>query len=546
MNKLKLLSFSLFFVPFLVFAQNEDLGNLNKNIEVFKEDTIKPPAVIRNYEKITYDVPQGVVKPQQYDFDTIPVKVAKLEMKIKVRTLNPDALKKLYGNYVKLGFGNYTTPYAEGFFNSKRSDQYVYSLHLKHLSSSKGPVSYARTSENIVGASGTYFLDNLAIDGNLNYLRNRYNYYGFNHEAISDVNEDSLKLVYNVFKAKIAFRNLNNADKLNYKIGIGYHTLKNKPLSENEVFIDYKASYWLNENREASVSGGYAYSNRKDLSGNYGRSLFQINPTYILKFDKYQIRAGLNIAYNTDTVYSKKFHLYPKIEADYYLIKDELAAFAGIGGEMQKNDLYAFAAQNPYLASTVSLVNTNNTFDFFAGIKGNTLERLNYKVKLGYKTYKDLPFFVNSFSDSSKFILVYDNGTSSIFNILGTASYAFTEKFRAGIVANYYNYSLSTVEEAWNRPKVDLSILSTYNLYKKIYFNLDIFYLSGLKGKNLESGALVKMDPVFDLNAKIEYQFSDAFGAFIQANNLLGKKYQRYLYYPVKGINIIAGLSYTF
>src|SRR5690606_10652884 len=107
-------------------AQDDDISSLDKKIEFIKEGQIDLPSVTRNYEKITIDPPKGEIQPQQYDFTVVPSEVARLDMKTKVRTLNPDELKKLYGNYVNVGFGNYITPYAEGFFSSKRSDKHTY------------------------------------------------------------------------------------------------------------------------------------------------------------------------------------------------------------------------------------------------------------------------------------------------------------------------------------------------------------------------------------------------------------------------------------
>lgn len=546
MNKVFTIILSvLLFIPALIKAQDDDISSLNKDIIFRKEGRIELPSVTRNYEKITFDPPKGEIKPQTYDFAVIPAEVAKLDMKIKVRTLNPDDLKKLYGSYIKAGFGNYVTPYLEGHFASKRSDEHIYGLHVRHLSSSRGPVDYARTSENIISGYGTYFMDNLAIDGRLHYQRNRYNYYGFNQEQISIVDTDSLKQVYHVFSPQVTFRNIDHKDQINYKIGLKYWLFNSRFNTENEFAGDFRSNYWIDKDKEAEVEGIYSYS-QKSGYGDYSRHFFQIKPAIVLSSEKYKVKGGLNIAYTSDTVDMRKFHIYPRVEADYYLVEDELTAFAGIDGEMQRNLLRTFAEENPWIGADVPLANTNKTFEVYGGLKGNVLERLNYKVRLAYQNYRYLPFFVNSEADSSLFTVLYETGNSTVLNILGAASYDFTEKLRIGVNANYNSYNLSTIEEPWHRPNFDLSVLTTYNIYKKIYFNVDIFYLSGIRAKNFNTESTEKLPDILDLNARIDYKFSDAFSAFIQANNIISKRYQRYLYYPVRGINVLAGISYTF
>jgi hypothetical protein len=525
-------------------AQDDRTSSLNKDLVITKESKIELPEVSRNFEKITYDMAQSEISPQEYEFNEVPTQVAKLDMKVKIRTLNPDVLPKLYGNYVKAGFGNYVTPYLEGYFNSKRSDQYLYGLHVKHLSSSKGPVEFARSSVNNVDLYGKYFLDGVSVGANASYQRERFNYYGID-KNLENVKEDSLKLIYNTINAGLTFQSTNTQSELQFQAGLQYYNFGNKAQSENEVVVDLGTKYELDKTKNVLVSGLYSFSNRK-VEESYSRSFFQLRPTVELKNEAYKIEGGLNFAYTSDTLLSSKAHLYPVLNANYYLIPNELTVYAGLGGGMQKNVLRTFAAQNPWILEGIVLSNTNKTFELLVGANGNTLNRLSYKAQLAYQTYKNLSFFVNDAVDTSGFNVIYDTGNSNILNFTGALSYAVTEKLRIGFEGNYYSYGLSTVEEAWHRPDLDLSILSAYNIYKKIYFNVDIFYLSGLKGQNPLNGDVEKLPGIVDLNLKLDYKFSEPFTAFIQLNNVLGQKYQRYLYYPVKGINVLAGVTLSF
>ena len=70
--------------------------------------------------------------------------------------------------------------------------------------------------------------------------------------------------------------------------------------------------------------------------------------------------------------------------------------------------------------------------------------------------------------------------------------------------------------------------------------------MSGLQARNFQTNREIKLDAIIDLNFKFTYLISDHFDVFVSANNILGKNYQRYLYYPTQGVNFLGGLSYSF
>jgi hypothetical protein len=49
-----------------------------------------------------------------------------------------------------------------------------------------------------------------------------------------------------------------------------------------------------------------------------------------------------------------------------------------------------------------------------------------------------------------------------------------------------------------------------------------------------------------DLSAGAEYKATKYLGVFVKANNMLNTEYQRYLYYPKLGFNILGGLNFSF
>jgi hypothetical protein len=547
MNKSKyilrlLFAITIFAAPISSFSQIGDetivIENQNKKLDL-------PPAN-RNFEKINIEAPVQEHTPQVYNPQDVNLTIPNLVTKIKVNTMSADALPKLYGNYVKAGFGNYTTPYLEGFFNSKRSDQFTYGGHFLHYSSQNGPVAkkFSSVSNNRIDLYGKYFTDKVVLKAGINYARDRYNFYGTSRQP-SD--RDSIKQIYNIFSLTAGFESLSKTSKFIYDYNGGFYSLHSfKGGDETEFMGTGAIRYQLSDEMYIGSSSLLSFSKRKD-SSSLGRSFYQIKPyfNYILK-DQFNVKAGLNFAYTNDTV-GNKFHVYPSINVDYVVVKDKLTAFAGIDGEMQRNNLRTFVNQNPYLKQDVVLLHTNKAFELYAGGKGFLMGNLSYKGRIAYQNYKNLYFFNNSRSDTSRFEILYSKTSTSVVNVTGDVGYELSERLRLGVVANYYKYSVGTDSlKAWHRPSFTTSFLGTYNLQKKIYFNLDIYYISGLRGKNYQTGREVKLPDIVDLNFKVDYRFSNMFSTFIEFNNILSKNYQRYLYYPVKGFNVLVGLTYSF
>ena len=105
---------------------------------------------------------------------------------------------------------------------------------------------------------------------------------------------------------------------------------------------------------------------------------------------------------------------------------------------------------------------------------------------------------------------------------------------------------MANLEEAWHRPDLTLNWFNALSISKKLFITSDLYFLKGIKAKNFQSGTVTKLPVVVDLNFKVDYLLTQNFSAFVALNNVLGKQYQRYQYYPQQGLNFIGGLSFSF
>jgi hypothetical protein len=140
--------------------------------------------------------------------------------------------------------------------------------------------------------------------------------------------------------------------------------------------------------------------------------------------------------------------------------------------------------------------------------------------------------------------VLYDK--AGVFSLDGGLFYDLHSDWRISANILYNAWKTDIQAAAWHRPSFQSSLGIQYNLQRKIYFNAEMYYISGIQGMNLESNHAVKLSDIADLSLKSEYRFSNTFSAFLELNNILSQKYQRYLYYQVKGFNALVGLTYSF
>ena len=213
---------------------------------------------------------------------------------------------------------------------------------------------------------------------------------------------------------------------------------------------------------------------------------------------------------------------------------------------MERNSLAKFVEENPYLAPKARVNNTNQKWAIFGNIHWQTKQPWWLKIGAAFGQYQNLRVFANSAFDSTKFEVLYDQGTTSRLNIFAEYGHSFQEVFSTSIRGEYFVYDTDQIDEPWQLPEYILSWNGKYNLSNKLLLESDLYLIGGIKALNLQSGLTTQLEAIVDLSFKIEYLFNPRASAFIQIENLLSQDYERYWNYPVRGIRVLGGLTFSF
>jgi len=537
------LGFSFFF-NFSTFAQTHEGEIENQQIIVEKNKKIELPEAQRNFEKIDIEKKTTEISKQNYPYNDYHLPLPLLDAKLKILSIKDEPISKLYANYVKAGFGNYATPYFEAFLYNKRSEKIAYGLNLRHFSSARGPVKNSGLSDNHILLYGKYLFPKVFIETDLGYYRNARRFYGYNQDL--EISKDTLKQRFNNVVWNLGIKSNDSTANMTYQGNIEISNLNDAyKAKETEALIRYKTLMKIDKTSNMGVRGLISIAGRSD-STKYIRNLVSLQPYYQRSFDKLLLTGGLNFAYENDTLLSKKnFHIYPALKAEYEIIDGKLGVFGGFDGNMERHTLRTTIKENPWMTNRFVLSHANKLIEFYAGAKGALLKKITVNVQTSFASYKNLPFYVNNGADSLRFALAYDSSKVSVAKFRLDGSYSLDKKLLAGAGFTYQSYKVNTLKQAWHVPSMIANYYVTYFLKEKMIFNLNSYMYGGILALET-NGSEKKLPTILDINLKVDYLFSQNFSAFLEVNNLLANKYQRYLYYSQKGINFLLGVTCSF
>jgi hypothetical protein len=187
----------------------------------------------------------------------------------------------------------------------------------------------------------------------------------------------------------------------------------------------------------------------------------------------------------------------------------------------------------------------------YGGLKGNFSKDFNYMAKLSYQNLEYMSMFVNNTKvingDSAslnRFDVVYDSLTTTLFKLHAELNKFVTDKFEVFLGFNYYKYTMSHEEFPWHKPVYDLKISFKYKLEKKIFVGFDLINIGERKAKNNDDlNTPYILDPIYDANVGITYQFNKMIGIYFQFNNILSTKYSYWYNYELRGFQVVGGLK---
>jgi hypothetical protein len=494
-----------------------------------------PPVVDSTKPRLTYNIPV-----QNLFFTYQPAE-------LKPVALNIDSINAWqYSNYIKVGVGNVHLPYIKAGFSfgdGKKSFVNVFASHY----SSKGDKEFQKNSMTSVGAAATYRTDNnLEWNGSLGFSSDNYYLYGYKPDTLKFSKSD-LRQRFQTIEGKVNFRNV-----VPTEFGLNYHpSLRVSVFNDNHGNKGREANTVLDLPLEKTFGDEFAFqltatadlTNYQVKSGSNkmtdNNNIYLVKPTVVYKSTNLYIHGGLLPSWD-----NSEFHMLPNLMADVTTNDKALTLQLGWVGYYLKGSYQRFAGQNPWIAQPDSLMNTRVVERYF-GFKGSLAGHFTYSAKLGLQSFHDMNLFVNDTTDGKTFKTIYDPKINAV-NLHSEVGYNVGEKFSATAAFNFNWFTKVERElKAWGQIPIELNVGLRWQLMKDLWLHSDLWAWDGPRYRN-KSGAAFKGPAAFDLNAGAEFRITKNFNLWLQMNNILNNRYERWNQYEVFGFNILGGITYSF
>ena len=546
-------------------AQTSARGGLQDQVFVIQKDReIRLPKQIRSFEKMPA-LPQpkalGTLSFPVMPF-FLPVPASEIQAKPATKEWNVPKLD-LYPGWVRVGYGNFLSPLIEGRYLSTQSADLQYATKFHHQSFGKGPVSLmeeeSKESHTELTGDVSYFLYESELYSSLEVKRDAYTYYGQDLGFTIPPNVDFAGPYYDLNKQvkgnlKLGIRDLDKVGRIGYAGEVVLAGFRDSYAArEQELGFVGEGEFRPSKEIMANLGLSYFTTATEDLRYDLNRNYFSLRPEGQYTFGDFKFRAGVILVSENDSIAERKpgIRLFPVLKSTYQ-VSEKLQVNAAISGDVQRNTYRSFVQENPFLGASDQLLNTVTKLSFAAGVAGIVSDKLVYRAGIDLRRQSNLHFFVNSYADTARFELVYDQ-EATVFQFNSNVELSLTEKYTLATLFDFFHYNLSDQQVAWHRPTWILQLNNRYSPFKKLNLQANLQVMGSLQARGfgvIETkpvrAEVVKLPALVDLHLKIDYAVNPRLSIFVEGNNLLNRSNTRWLNYPVRGIQGVGGLSFKF
>lgn len=529
-------------------AQNDPLGGQDKIVlenerieDVIKSD--KPPLKVPYQEIGEDDIPKLNYESQdlyvETDFEPDPPSPAAFQ---------PDPLPEVKNNYVKAGFGRYTTPLLDVYLYSGREQQYDYGIEFSHFSAHADKISRREFNNNRLNLTGSYNLDDRnKVVGNVEVLNTSYWNYG---DTVTRASAQALLDTTRMGFTQLAFganllRIYEEDNPFEYDLGLNVEFHNDRRTNRELHFtIAPKAKFSINEELDFGLDLTGTFTGARIAGEGQTRVFAGLKPYLSYTTGSFQAIAGLlgNVYNNNeDSVGQSAF--VPQLELRARVMPQELTVFLGHTGGLKYNRYSDLIRTNPYLSSIVDIQPSIEKMNLYGGVSGQIPNLLDYNAKVSYRRIENALVNVVPF-DGAYFTLGYDS-LMTVFGVHLEANHDLLKNVKIGAALDLNNYTTSTLADNFHAPPLQLLAYGEYSK-NKLTARTEVNFF-GSTPMTVNNEGIVENRPVFaDINLSADYKLTSQFSVWAEINNLLNSNYQRWWNYTERPLDFRAGVTLGF
>ena len=510
--------------------QLKNLAKLNFTKATNKIDT---STTILNYE-----VPTQNLSFQYRPISLIPRSYKEKETSFPVNTTN-----------LKVGFGNYNNQFFEATYNAVDENKHSHAFEASFETSNGIQYLQQFNHKNFAYIGNLQLNENYAIQTEAFFQNTQRYRFGLVPDN-SSLSLTDYAQPFTHFGTSIKWVNENSKNSLLNKLfnpTIKFENFKGLA-STNNIWVEMfnPMSFKLKGTGKLNLDFSYNYNKYTHTKlAKQSNSIFVIQPSIELNKWNASIKVGVNPSFTT-----QEFALFPVVHFSKKLNDTNYLLVANWQTILTNNNYASLSMVNPWIAAPSTLkITTQEKKELNLFI--NASKKLQYNFGLSLNDYRNIPFFnrINNVSKSQFFGLQFQpifEYRAITLEFVTAMRYQLSDQLIVKANAKYIQFnSIKENTNAWGI--LPLNFNGELNWYpsKKWSINGTMQYWSGASFENEASNAY-DLNKAVVLNASFNYQLTTHLKAWAKGENLLDKKYQRWAEYPSLGVQLIAGIVYSF
>ena len=552
MRIMKIVTTAVLVFGFGVFAQAQTDTLENEQVEVIKEYTpyladgkkeqflpVMPQVQPANRANLNYAIPSQFIQTK-YEPDEIkplPIDYKELQSESTV--------------YVKAGYGNASNPLAQVAISSAEQNNYSIGLLGDYQAVQGDLFDDQKMADMNIDFFATKEITNASVDAGVHYNQRKDFLYGYDHDTFIRT-EDEVEQAYNTIGANVGIGSANNDEfALQYRVGAKADFLNSQLYNDNkesQFGIEAQVNQQLFDDLGLQVNASAGFRNTTIVDQSTKENLFNITPVVTPNLGNLRLALGASVNYDK----ANDFKVFPSVSAEIPFAANDYIFFAGWKGKTMMNGLQQTIAVNPRIAEATSPINYTKQVITPAGIKGAFSDNFAFNISVSLEQMENAPMYSrhqlsnlpNPGIETSTFDILIEEDLKS-WTPNASLNYQFGDMVNAVANVNYHIYDTKTYAEAIHLPTLDAGLQLSASPIEKLDITAGFSALSGLKEFD-ESGDIIDLDGIFNANIGAEYQLTQNFGVFVNANNLANQEFERWKNYPTVGTNILAGIVFSY
>ncbi len=429
---------------------------------------------------------------------------------LRARVLSRSPFEYFYSKHIELGLGTYLNPHLALDLSNGKSTKSIYQAYLNYngafseednsqnkFSNLNFGGAYKRVFNAFVLQSNLLFKDEFRFDLDETPYRN------------SNIDYDAAFLFTDTISALIP-------KELHISSNVFF---RNTKFNEYQISAATFQSGHLNKIRNWDFNNDFSFLQSNDVNTLHWKS----NLSTSRNTKRVIVKVGLNTDLLVDNI-----KIFPEIRAQYELINKGLFTYAEVGGDRHLYSLQNVYGANPYTYEssviTEDLLPSNTKYFARVGINGSLFRGVSYQVSLEANTQDGFMHFI----ESTNYFAPYEPRfipkftTVNMVKLNAQIDAKWTDKFHVWLKGEYKSFDkyLSHV------PELEVGLYGDYHYNDQWFMTSSLLYTGAreylVDDVNLSS---YKVDPMIDLNCKVNFAYNKQIGFYIEGMNLLNNSF---------------------